>query len=52
METNNEMINKISSLEEAMVQVESEEITYCHIQESSEGGYYYRMLWRKSYPRW
>lgn len=41
METNNEMINKISSLEEAMVQVESEEIKYCHIQESSEGGYDY-----------
>lgn len=41
MTEEDKIIIKINSLEEAMVQVESEEITYCHIQESSEGGYDY-----------
>lgn len=36
-----DIIEKINNMEEAMVQVESEEIAYCHIQESSEGGYAY-----------
>lgn len=41
MTTQREIIEKINDMEEAMVQVESEEVTYCHIQESSEGGYDY-----------
>ena len=36
-----DIIAKINNMEETMVQVESEEVTYCHIQESSEGGYDY-----------
>ena len=41
MTTPKDIIEKINDMEEAMVQVTSEEITYCHIQESSEGGYDY-----------
>lgn len=33
-----DIIAKINNMEETMVQVESEAVTYCHIQESSEGG--------------
>lgn len=36
-----DITEKINDMEEAMVQIESEEIAYCHIQESSEGGYDY-----------
>ena len=35
------MIQKINNMDEVMVQVESDEITYVHIQDSSEGGYDY-----------
>lgn len=36
-----DIVEKINNMEETMVQVESDEIAYCHIQESSEGGYDY-----------
>lgn len=35
------MIQKINNIDEVMVQIESDEITYVHIQDSSEGGYDY-----------
>lgn len=41
MEVQKNLIEKINDMEEAMVQVKSEEVSYCHIQESSEGGYDY-----------
>lgn len=36
-----DITEKINDMEKAMVQIESEEIAYCHIQELSEGGYDY-----------
>lgn len=39
-----EMIQKINAMNEVMVQVESNAITYVHIQDSSEGGYDYTLF--------
>lgn len=39
-----EMIQKINAMDEVMVQVESNEITYVHIQDSSEGSYDYTLF--------
>lgn len=39
-----DITEKINDMEEAMVQIESDEITYVHIQDSSEGGYDYTLF--------
>ena len=41
MKTKKEFIEQINSMEEVMVEIESDEIKYFHIQESFEGGYDY-----------